>query len=217
MTQYYQSSSKATTTLENIKCSGHVLAGITSIFSFHTDVVVKISKVCICENDEHYVYEGKLGGMEAKMPCGVCTACMGTIAHCGKNVTDFEIGDRVTIEPGSRCGCCEMCMSGCYNLCEESTCYMAESVEGGCLAKLPDCVCDEDGAMVQPLSMALHACNRAEVSAGSHVLVSGAGCMGLLCVGVAKAMGATKIMVMGKVALSRVTVFVSLTETLTKL
>ncbi|XP_063865271.1 sorbitol dehydrogenase-like [Scylla paramamosain] len=170
------------------------------------EVLVKISKVCICENDDHYVYEGKLGDIEAKMPCGVCTACMGTVAYCGREVTDFKIGDRVTIEPGSPCGCCHMCTSGCYNLCEESTCYMTESVGGGCLAKycmtkahlvhkLPDCVCDEDGAMVQPLSMALHACNRAEVSAGSHVLVSGAGCMGLLCVGVAKAMGATKIMV----------------------
>lgn len=83
--------------------------------------------------------------------------------------------------------------------------------------RLPDCVCDEDGAMVQPLSMALHACNRAEVSAGSHVLVSGAGCMGLLCVCVAKAMGATKIMVVGKLALSCVTVFASDTETLIRI
>ena len=55
-------------------------------------MLVKISKVCICENDEHYVYEGKFGDKEAKMPCGVCSACMGTVVHCGKNVTDFKIG-----------------------------------------------------------------------------------------------------------------------------
>lgn len=64
--------------------------------------------------------------------------------------------------------------------------------------RLPDSVSDEEGAVVEPLAVAVHACRRAEVWAGSKVLVSGSGPIGLLCVSVAKALGATSIMSTGE-------------------
>lgn len=79
--------------------------------------------------------------------------------------------------------------------------------------RLPDNVCDEDGAMVYPLAVAVHACEIAEMGIGCNVLVVGAGPIGLLIVAVCKAMGATNIMVVGKVTLSGVTSFVTFLHT----
>lgn len=64
--------------------------------------------------------------------------------------------------------------------------------------RLPDSVSDEEGAIVEPLAVAVHACRRAGVWAGNTMLVTGAGPIGLLCLVVAKALGATNILVTGK-------------------
>ena len=63
---------------------------------------------------------------------------------------------------------------------------------------MPDSVSDEEGAIVEPLAVAVHACRRTEVSAGNSMLVTGAGPIGLLCLVTAKALGATNILVTGK-------------------
>lgn len=63
--------------------------------------------------------------------------------------------------------------------------------------RLPDSVSDEEGAVVEPLAVAVHACRRTKVGAGNSMLVTGSGPIGLMCLVAAKAMGATNILVTG--------------------
>jgi L-iditol 2-dehydrogenase len=58
--------------------------------------------------------------------------------------------------------------------------------------KLEKISCDE-AALIEPLSVAVHACLRGEVGVGSHILVTGAGPIGIVCIKVAKALGATLV------------------------
>ena len=64
--------------------------------------------------------------------------------------------------------------------------------------RLPDNVSFEEGALLEPLSVGVHACQRAGVKVGSKVLICGAGPIGLVCLLTAKAFGATKVMITGQ-------------------
>lgn len=67
--------------------------------------------------------------------------------------------------------------------------------------RLPDTVSQEEGALMEPFSVAIHACRRSKVTAGTTVLVCGAGPIGLLCLLAARAMGAKSILVTGEFSL----------------
>lgn len=121
----------------------------------------------------------------------------------GKNVKNLKVGDRVAIEPGVPCRICDHCKTGVYNLClgmafcatppfdGNLTRYFAHAADF-CF-KLPDHVTMEEGALLEPLSVGVHACRRGEVGLGSVVLILGAGPVGLVTMLAAKAMGATNI------------------------
>lgn len=127
----------------------------------------------------------------------------GTIAAVGSAVTKLKLGDRVAIEPGTPCRHCESCLSGHYNLCPDMR-FAATPPYDGTLTgfytaaedfcyKLPDQVSLQEGALVEPLAVAVHITKQAEISPGASVVVMGAGPVGLLCCAVAKAFGATKV------------------------
>lgn len=116
---------------------------------------------------------------------------------------NLKTGDRVAIEPGVPCRLCDHCKNGRYNLCPEMI-FCATPPYDGNLArfyahaadfcyKLPDHVTMEEGALLEPLSVGVHACRRAGVGLGSEVLILGAGPIGLVTLLTAKAMGATNI------------------------
>jgi L-iditol 2-dehydrogenase len=120
-------------------------------------------------------------------------------------VKNLKPGDRVAIEPGVPCRVCTNCRSGNYNLCADVQ-FLATPPYDGSLAQyfehaadfcyvMPDHMTFEEGALLEPLSVAVHACKRANVQAGSHVLITGAGPIGLVVLLVARASGATKIIV----------------------
>jgi len=129
----------------------------------------------------------------------------GVVAKCGKKVTNLKIGDRVAIEPGVPCRYCDNCKSGKYNLCKDVIFCATPPVDGNLCRyythaadfcyKLPDHVTLEEGALLEPLSVGVHACRRAGVTLGTTVLVCGAGPIGLVSLMVAKAMGASNILV----------------------
>lgn len=127
----------------------------------------------------------------------------GTIAAVGSAVTKLKLGDRVAIEPGTPCRHCEPCLSGHYNLCPDMR-FAATPPYDGTLTgfytaaedfcyKLPDQVSLQEGALVEPLAVAVHITKQAEISPGASVVIMGAGPVGLLCCAVAKAFGATKV------------------------
>jgi len=129
----------------------------------------------------------------------------GIVVSVGEGVTHLAPGDRVAIEPGVPCRRCKHCRSGKYNLCPDVQ-FLATPPYDGSLStyiehpsdfcyKMPDHMTFEEGALVEPLSVAVHACGRGGIKAGSHVLITGAGPIGLVCLIVARASGATKIVV----------------------
>ncbi len=127
----------------------------------------------------------------------------GIIVRAGPDVKSLKIGDRVAVEPGVSCQSCPFCRAGKYNLCDKMQ-FAATPPVDGTLAKyytipeelcfvLPEHISIEEGALVEPLSIAVHCARLASISIGQRVLVMGAGPIGLLCCAVAKAFGASVI------------------------
>lgn len=127
----------------------------------------------------------------------------GVISKVGSAVTTLKVGDQVAMEPGIPCRRCDPCKSGKYNLCE-SMAFAATPPYDGTLAKyyvlpedfcykLPGSMTLQEGAVMEPLGVAVHIVKQAGVSPGQSVVVFGAGPVGLLCCAVAKAFGASKI------------------------
>jgi (R,R)-butanediol dehydrogenase/meso-butanediol dehydrogenase/diacetyl reductase len=122
----------------------------------------------------------------------------GRIAAVGAAVTGLEVGDRVAADACWRCGSCDACTSGRYNLCSQGGSIGLAS-DGGfaervrfpayCAVPLPDAVSDEAGALLEPLAVALHALDRGQARAGESVVVLGFGPIGAATALVARAMG----------------------------
>ena len=119
----------------------------------------------------------------------------------------YIAGDRVAVEPGVPCRFCEFCKGGQYNLCPDISFCATPPFNGNLCRfythaadfcyKLPDNVSMEEGALLEPLSVAVHACRRAGVGMGKTVLICGAGPIGLVCLLTSKAMGASSVIITG--------------------
>jgi L-iditol 2-dehydrogenase len=127
----------------------------------------------------------------------------GRIDKVGPDVTSLKEGDNVAIEPGVPCRSCSYCLRGRYNLCPDMKFFATPPVDGSLALyinhpadfcfKLPPTLSLDEGAFCEPLSVGVHACNRAGVSFGKTVLVLGCGPIGLVTILVAKAYGASRI------------------------
>jgi len=122
----------------------------------------------------------------------------------GEKVKHLKPGDRVVTEPAIPCESCNYCRGGKYNLCPTVTCHATPPHYDGSLVnyflhhanytyKIPDSISNEDAAMIEPLSVAVHSCKRSNVTVGSKVLITGAGPIGIYTLMAAKAYGATRV------------------------
>jgi L-iditol 2-dehydrogenase len=129
----------------------------------------------------------------------------GEVTDLGPGVTRLVVGERVSIEPGVPDLTCGQCLAGRYNLCPNMRFFGTPPVDGA-LAEyvvvheafahpVPDSVGDDAAALLEPLSVGIWACMKARVTAGSRVLITGAGPIGLLSVQAALAFGATEVVV----------------------
>ncbi|XP_065571177.1 sorbitol dehydrogenase-like isoform X2 [Artemia franciscana] len=169
------------------------------------EVLIQMASVGICGSDVHYWTKGKIGDFIVKEPMILGHESGGIVARCGPGVKNLQVGDRVAIEPGVPCRVCEYCKSGRYNLCLDIIFCATPPIHGSLrnyythpsdfCYKLPEHVSLEEAALLEPLSVAVHACRRSGVTAGCCVLVLGAGPIGLLNMMVAKAFGATKVFI----------------------
>lgn len=148
----------------------------------------------------HYWTHGEIGDFKVKQPLILGHESAGIVQQCGPAVKSIKLGDRVALEPGIPCRTCEYCQAGKYNLCPDVH-FAATPPYDGTLAKyykLPESLCYklpahislEEGALIEPLSVAVHCAKLADIRFGSSVLVLGAGPIGLLCCAVAHAFGA---------------------------
>lgn len=163
-------------------------------------VLVKIKRIGICGSDIH-VYHGK--HPYTKYPVTQGHEVSGRIAAVGEGVEGFAVGQKVTIEPQVVCGRCHPCTHGKYNLCEslkvmgfQTTGTASEyfAVDAAKVDVLPDDMTCDQGAMIEPLAVTVHAAKRAGDVAGKKVCVLGCGPIGILLVQSLKAFGAAEVL-----------------------
>lgn len=166
-------------------------------------VKVQIKATGICGSDVHYFKTGAIGDFVVKSPMVLGHESSGIVVEIGDKVESIKVGDRVAIEPGIPSRYSEETMSGHYNLCPHMK-FCATPPYDGTLVKyfvvpkdfvykLEDHVSYEEGAAVEPLSVAVHANKLAKTTFGSVAVVFGAGPVGLLTGSVASAFGAVDV------------------------
>lgn len=176
-------------------------------------VVVKIKRIGVCGSDIH-VYHGK--HPFTKYPVTQGHEVSGQIAEVGEDVANLHVGQKVTIEPQVVCGKCYPCRHGKYNLCEElkvmgfqttGTASEYFLVDASKVTALPDTMTYNQGAMIEPLAVTVHAARRFEELKGSKVAILGCGPIGILLAQTCKALGAESVMITdiseGRLALAK--------------
>ncbi len=164
-------------------------------------VLLKMQKIGVCGSDIH-VWHGKHPFTSYPVTQGHEVA--GEIVQLGEGVSEFTIGQKVTVQPQVVCGVCYPCRHGKYNLCDslkvmgfQTTGLASEyfAVDVAKVTPLPDSMTFEQGAMIEPLAVAVHAVRQAGDVSGQKIVVLGAGPIGNLVAQTAKGLGAASIMI----------------------
>jgi L-iditol 2-dehydrogenase len=169
------------------------------------DVLVRVSAVGVCGSDTHYYRDGRLGNFVVDAPLVLGHEAAGTIVGVGESVDPSRIGQRVSIEPQRPDPDSEETRRGLYNLCPHMGFFATPPVDGAFCDyvtigsafahPVPDTVSDDSAALCEPLSVGIHAIRKAAVGGGSRVLIAGAGPIGIVIAQLARAYGATDIVV----------------------
>jgi len=170
------------------------------------EVLVEVAACGICGSDVHG-YDGGSGRRIPPLVMGHEAA--GMVAAIGEGVKKFAVGDRVTFDSTVYCGECDFCLRGEVNLCDNRQVIgvsCADFRRAGAFAeyvsvperivyRLPDQLPFEEAAMLEAVSVALHAVAVSDLKGGESALVIGAGMIGLLTLQAARAAGCTPIFV----------------------
>jgi L-iditol 2-dehydrogenase len=169
------------------------------------EVLVRVASVGVCGSDIHYFEHGRIGRFTVDAPLVLGHEASGEVVGLGSAVSRLALGQRVSLEPGVPDFTCPQCLAGRYNLCPGVRFFATPPIDGA-FAELvtiheqfahpvPDELSDDAAALLEPLSVGLWACRKAEVTAGSRVLVTGAGPVGLVAAQCALALGASEVTV----------------------
>ena len=159
----------------------------------------------VCGSDIHYFEHGRIGRFTVDAPLVLGHEASGEVVGLGSAVSRLTLGQRVSLEPGVPDFTCPQCLAGRYNLCTDMRFFATPPIDGA-FAELvtiheqfahpvPDQLSDDAAALLEPLSVGLWACRKAEVTAGSRVLITGAGPVGLVTAQCALALGASEVTV----------------------
>ncbi len=170
------------------------------------DVLIRVKACGICGSDVH----GSTGKTGRRIPPLIMGhEAAGIVEDIGKNVKDFKKGQRVCFDSTVYCNECEACRTGYYNRCEHRQVLgvstpdfkrhgaFAEyvAVPWWIVSKIPDNLSFIHAALLEPVSIGVHAANRAPISADDTVLIIGAGTIGLFVLQAVRLKGARKIFV----------------------
>jgi L-iditol 2-dehydrogenase len=154
------------------------------------DVLLRIDAVGVCGSDVHYYRTGHIGAAVVKFPFVMGHEFAGTIERTGAEVRGLQPGQRVAVDPLVACGHCDQCRAGRFNTCRNQR-FMGNPGElSGALAEfvvLPEECCHPvpgsmtagQAAMIEPLSIGVHAQRLAQMDPGSTVAILGSGPIGL--------------------------------------
>lgn len=173
------------------------------------EVLVGVRAAGICGSDLHYHAHGRCGNFIPTRPFVLGHEFAGEIVAVGEGVDAARVGERVAIDPSRPCGTCRLCRSGRYNLCPEMVYFGSASVvppSEGCFSEyvaaparnawvLPEGFDYSLGALLEPMSVSMHAVQRSGGVAGKSVLITGGGTIGQMILLCAKACGASRVVV----------------------
>jgi L-iditol 2-dehydrogenase len=169
------------------------------------EVQVRVEAVGICGSDMHSYSEGAVGDTPCHFPMVLGHEPAGAIIKTGAGVGGIAVGDRVACEPALFCYHCELCQSGRHNLCTAIRFLSTPGHPGffretvnlpvANVLPLPRGLGATEGALVEPLAVALHSLKLAPPALGETAVVFGAGPIGLLTVAVLKLAGSGRVFV----------------------
>lgn len=164
------------------------------------DVVLDVCACGICGSDVHAYAEG--AWITPGAPMGHEFA--GTVSEVGSEVEEIVVGDRLAVIPRASCGRCDRCSVGHPNLCADATgsargglsdrVLVPRAALGRQVYRLPDALTFEEGAFLEPLSVATRAVRSAAPDLGAPILVTGLGSIGQCVLRVLQAHGATDVL-----------------------
>jgi L-iditol 2-dehydrogenase len=182
------------------------------------EVLVRIDAVAICATDLEIIHSGSpasiLGGLPFNKDFTPGHEYMGTVAALGPDVDEFRIGERISVEIHAGCGQCKRCRQGMYTSClnygkpEKGHRANGFTTDGGfaqyavnhinTLARVPDTMSDAEATLVVTAGTSMYGLTElGGLVAGESVVVIGPGPIGLLAVAVAKALGASPVILTG--------------------
>ena len=182
------------------------------------EVLVRIDAIAVCATDIEIIKHGLPAIIDGGSPFNKGFTpgheYMGTIVKLGPTVDEFEIGDRIAVEVHAGCGRCQRCREGMYTSClnygSRSKGHRANgfSTDGGfaeyavnninTMVRIPDDMSDEEATLIVTSGTAMYGLDvMGGIIAGEGVVVTGPGPIGLMGVGVAKALGAQPVILTG--------------------
>lgn len=175
-----------------------------------TDVLIQMARVGICGSDVHYFADGGIGSQRVEYPWAVGHEGSGVVAEVGPAVTRVKPGDRIAFDPAVSCGECDQCLAGRRHTCRVQTFLGCPGQAEGCLSEylvmperncypIPDSMTFDEAALVEPLTIALHALALSVPLPGAKIGILGAGPIGLSVLLPAKARGVARAYVTDKI------------------
>src|SRR6266446_2165853 len=182
------------------------------------EVLVRIDAVAICATDLEVIHGGSPASIQGGLPFNKNFTpgheYMGTVAALGPDVDEFRIGERISVEIHAGCGQCKRCRQGMYTSClnygkpEKGHRANGFTTDGGfaeyavnhinTLARVPDTMSDAEATLVVTAGTSMYGLTElGGLVAGESVVVIGPGPIGLLAVAVAKALGASPVILTG--------------------
>ena len=171
------------------------------------DMLLEMKKAAICGTDMRILAGTKTKGV--RYPSVIGHEMCGVISEVGKNVTGFQVGDKVSIANVIPCGSCPACLAGRENACmnrkaigyefnggfEEYVLIPEIAIKSGNVIKLPEDVSFTAGALIEPLSCCIRGLKNAGTGFNDTVLIVGAGPIGLMHMQLSKIAGAKQVIV----------------------
>ncbi|MBR2375585.1 MAG: zinc-dependent alcohol dehydrogenase family protein [Clostridia bacterium] len=162
-------------------------------------VKVAVAYCGLCGTDFHK-FAGKSGSRPVTYPVPLGHEASGVVVEIGKDVTNFKVGDRVTVDPNWSCGKCHWCHKGKRHLCRNSRGVVKGMAEYICppeenVYHIPDSLSLRDAALTEPLSCCLHGIELLDMKLGDVVVIIGMGAIGLMMLQLCAKASAGKIIV----------------------